>query len=653
MEIRLKMHAVRKCVRYFLRIVVSLPLLAQADVTDIPFEHLMQTEVITASKIGQQISNAPSAVSTVTAEDISRFGYRTLADIIASMRGLYTTNDRTYTYMGGRGFGRTGDYAGRVMLLIDGYQANDNLYNSAYLGQDGLLDTELIERVEYVSGPGGVTYGNGAFYGIINVVTKKGSQLNGLQTALEAGSYGSQKVRATYGAALDNGASMLLSASRFRSDGQTLYYPEFDAPATNHGWAKNLDDEHNKRFFGKLIYEGWTLSGGYVSRRKSDPTAQYAADFNVSPNWMQDSNGYLDLKYDADLSQALKSSFRTYYGQYQYAGRAVYSGDFYAEKNVGRWWGAEAKFTNTRLDHHKLLYGVEYRNDYQQDFYLPQATLQNSQYLLSAYLQDEYQLRSDVRVNFGARYDYGGKQANFLSPRLAVLYALNDDTDLKLSYATAFRRPNAYEKYYTDPSTTLPNPALKKETVDATELVVEHRPDSQTRILSSFFYYTTHHLIASGEVGNSGLTQYGNLSDATTQGADVEFDHIWRSGVHWRTSYAYQLSEDSAGRWMVNAPKQLFKSNLSLPLISNQVYLGLELQAYGRRLTEARDEIPGYSLVNLSLSASNLLPRTRVSATVRNLFDRDYAIAASSFTTQDTLPQDGRNLWLQVVYQWQ
>ncbi len=652
MEIRLKVNEMLKCSKSISLALVFSPSIGLADVMDIPFESLIQTEVITATKIGQQISNAPSAVSTVTAEDIRRFGYRTLADIIGSMRGLYTTNDRTYTYMGGRGFGRTGDYAGRVMLLIDGYQANDNLYNSAYLGQDGLLDAELIDRVEYVSGPGGVTYGNGAFYGIINVVTKQGHQINGLQTALDIGSYGSLKERVTYGGMLANGANVLVSASHFKSEGQTHYYPEFDSPSTNNGLSKNLDDEKNKRFFGKIVFDGWTLSGGFVRRRKSDPTAQFGADFNVSPNWVQDSNAYLDLKYDADISRDLKSSFRTYYGQYQYEGQAIYSGDFYSEKNLGRWWGTEAKFTDTSFNKHKLLYGVEYRNDYQQDFYLPQATLENSQYLISGYMQDEYQWRQNLRLNIGARYDHGGKQATFLSPRVAAIYSPSNETDVKLSYATAFRRPNAYEKYYSDPTFIIPNKNLRKETVDATELVLENRPDSQTRILGSLFYYTTHNLIATSEIGTSGIIQYGNLSDATTQGVDVEFDHFWKSGIHLRSSYAYQSSEDSDGRWIINSPKHLFKSNFSMPLISNKAYLGVEVQAYGPRLTEARKEISGYSLVNLSLSSSSLIPHVHVSVTIRNLFDRDYAIAASSFNSQDTILQDGRNVWFQMVYQW-
>ncbi len=256
------------------------------NLTEMPLEDLLTKEVTTASKLAQQISD--SAVRIVTAKDIKSYGYHTLADIIDSMRGLNTVTDHVYTYMSGRGFGRPGDYPGRVMLLIDGHQANDNLYNASYLGHDGLLDTELIERVEYVSGPGSVVYGNGAFYGIINVITKKGTDYSGTQFALDAYSHHGYKGRITYGNQLDNGADVLMSISGLRSQGQDWYFNAFDTPATNFGIAENLDREKNKRFFFKGRYQQWSLEAAYVDRKKDDPAAAYGTDFNAKPNTLQD-----------------------------------------------------------------------------------------------------------------------------------------------------------------------------------------------------------------------------------------------------------------------------------------------------------------------------------------------------------------------------
>lgn len=66
------------------------------DLSDTPFEQLVQQEIVPASRLAQQISDSPSAVAIVTADDIRAYGYRTIADVINGMRGLYTTYDYRY-----------------------------------------------------------------------------------------------------------------------------------------------------------------------------------------------------------------------------------------------------------------------------------------------------------------------------------------------------------------------------------------------------------------------------------------------------------------------------------------------------------------------------------------------------------------------------
>jgi hypothetical protein len=71
--------------------------------------------VYSASKYEHKFSEAPSAVSIVTAEEIQKFGYRTLEDILSGLQGVFTTNDRNYNYVAFRGFGRASDYNSRVL----------------------------------------------------------------------------------------------------------------------------------------------------------------------------------------------------------------------------------------------------------------------------------------------------------------------------------------------------------------------------------------------------------------------------------------------------------------------------------------------------------------------------------------------------------
>src|SRR6185295_4844201 len=117
----------------------------------------------------------------VTADEIKKFGHRTLAEVLRSVRGIYVTYDRNYANFGIRGFDRPGDFNTRVLLLVDGHRMNDNLYDSALLGSEATLDLDLIDRVEVIRGPSSSIYGNSAFFGVINIITRRGGQIDGAE----------------------------------------------------------------------------------------------------------------------------------------------------------------------------------------------------------------------------------------------------------------------------------------------------------------------------------------------------------------------------------------------------------------------------------------------------------------------------------------
>ncbi len=171
-----------------------------ADLTELGPEQLMKIEVATvstASKFEQKVTEAPSSVSIVSADEIKKYGYRTLADILRSLRSFYITYDRNYSYVGVRGFGRSGDYNTRILLLVDGHRINDNLYNAAPLGTEFVVDVDLIDRVEVIRGPGSSLYGNNAFFAVVNVITRQGRNLGGVEVSGEAGSFDTYKGRLT------------------------------------------------------------------------------------------------------------------------------------------------------------------------------------------------------------------------------------------------------------------------------------------------------------------------------------------------------------------------------------------------------------------------------------------------------------------------
>jgi outer membrane receptor for ferrienterochelin and colicins len=195
---------------------------APGNLMDMSLEELMKIEVDSvygASGYKQKVTEAPASVTIITADDIQRYGYRTLADVLRHVPGFYVNYDRNYSYVGVRGFSRPGDYNSRLLLLVDGHRVNDNLYDEAAIGTDFPVDIDLIDRVEVIRGPNSSLYVASAFLGVINVVTKRVHDAKGLTASGAVASYGTYTSRVTYGHQFESGLAMLLSGTYYDSHG--------------------------------------------------------------------------------------------------------------------------------------------------------------------------------------------------------------------------------------------------------------------------------------------------------------------------------------------------------------------------------------------------------------------------------------------------
>ena len=201
--------------------------------------------VFGASERMQPVTEAPASVSFITAEDIARYGYRTLADILQGVRGMYVTDDRNFSYLGTRGFSKPGDYNSRILLLVNGHAST----TACRPGGDRrrIRHGAMFERVEIIRGPASSLYGDSAFFAVVNVITRTGASLDGASIAVEAGDLETARAQASVGRSLANGLDFALSGTYERSGGvQRLYYPAFDTPATNNGVAQGLDGDNSR-----------------------------------------------------------------------------------------------------------------------------------------------------------------------------------------------------------------------------------------------------------------------------------------------------------------------------------------------------------------------------------------------------------------------
>src|ERR1041385_3519920 len=216
---------------------------ADDDFTRLDLSQLMQVKVpivYGASKHDQKITEAPSDVCSSDLDDIKQFGYRTLGDILSGVRDLYINSDRVYQSLGIRGVSRLGDFGGRVLLTIDGHRLNEPIYDSTFFGQDFPLDVDLIERVEVIRGPGSALYGNNAFFGIVNVVTRKGRDLQGAEVSALAGDFDTYGGRFSFGKQFKNGVEVVASGTYLDTQGQEklAYDPLLVPPGPHPDWER-------------------------------------------------------------------------------------------------------------------------------------------------------------------------------------------------------------------------------------------------------------------------------------------------------------------------------------------------------------------------------------------------------------------------------
>jgi outer membrane receptor for ferrienterochelin and colicins len=638
------------------------------DLDALSMEELMDLRVdrvYSASRFEQKVTRAPASVTILTAADIRTYGYRTLADILRSVRGVYVTYDRNYSYVGVRGFARPGDYNTRVLLLVDGQRMNDSIYSQAMVGSEETLDVDLIERVEVIRGPSSSIYGNSAFFGVINIVTRTGSEIHGMEAAVQAGSFDTGKARLTFGKQFSSERGFVFSASAMNSDGRgKLYYPEFAAAETNNGFAIDSDGDSSRSAFASLNLGELTFSAAYSSRTKDIPTASFETVFNDRSESSTDEREYFDVKYVHTFgSTHFSGSLR--YDRYVYLGNYPYDwaepGDpqsIVLNHDDARTSGVVANFQATRafLDRHTVVVGGEYSADldtYQSNFEADGTSnfvFHDEGRSAGLYVQAELALATQLLLNAGVRYDYHERFGSTINPRVGLIYNPWQSGTFKVLYGDAYRAPNAYERLDA-PGYQKSSPDLEPETITTYEGVYEQYVGHRFRFSVSGYRYEVSDLISEQLDPVDGLRQFLNVDSVLAHGLEVEVERKQEGGLSLRASYARQRAEDRiTGEELTNSPRHMAKVNVSAPLFRETLNGAIEIQYLGGMRTLAGETTGGFVLGNATLSA-RLVEKLNLSLSVYNLLDRDYSYPGTAGHLQDSIEQDGRTFSAKATWQ--
>lgn len=450
----------------------------------------MTPTITTASSQAESLAEVPVPTTLITAEMIKTSGARNLQEVLAAYvpgMNLIDCNDDVNIAMRGI-YSNTQE---KILIMLNGHRLNSYATNTA--APDFSISLEKVKQIEVLRGPASSLYGGVALTGVVNIITKQGAEVDGLQAKVSAGNYGQVKVDAIFGKRYFD-IDLLVWGSGYRNSGERYgdefvrlgrigNHPNYDfglqlgwkgfqfmydthfsqkvAPYTMTSMAKSYDRERY------LSYNGLKPSFSNTSHHADLSYSHLLGNLNLRYALTYDKSDYTryqaisdsqipDLAYTLDLNVYQDSLLQKYGGISRYMNGQEHNYGFQVKGNYAYDMGNGHKGN--------ISFGAEYghfRSDdfrYQIDYDFGKTTMDNpvilqvgqgSENNADVYLQLKHQWRS-VILNAGLRYDYKSRfddsKVNELSPRIALIL-LQPKWNLKLSYSKSFvDAPYIYRK---------------------------------------------------------------------------------------------------------------------------------------------------------------------------------------------------------------
>jgi iron complex outermembrane receptor protein len=629
------------------------------DFLSLSLEQLLEVKVVSASRYEQKSADVAAAPQVISADEIRAAGARNLAEALGLFGGVHTHRDGVYTRLGAHGFLRAGDYNARVLLLVDGRRFNDMVYDGASLGEEGPIDVSLIERLEYIPGPGSSVYGSNALFGVINIITKKPDHMPAAHAGAELSNQHTARYEGGIALKFDNGGAGMLQLSHYQSAGRNRDASELGGAIAS-GQSAGRDREWSNRLFARYDWGDLSVNAIYVNREINIANGAYFQSPDVAAQPNRDRMASVAATYTKELAQGLKLATHLALSEYIFRASsvsetAVNERTDAAETASARWLDADVKLIAKWRPDSILVAGIETARLPNLDF---MVTSPSENRVLVArksaftrwglYAQNDWTVTAPLTLSMGLRLDGQSGLDSVLSPRFGAIFRPGDSTAIKMQHGVAFRNPNAYELYYNVPDIGYrTNPSLREERVTSSEITLEREFGAGMSVRMTGFRNRIDHLIDFLVDPVDGALVFSNVGAAVVRGVQTDLHLMQAGGWRARAGATFQQGtshEAGSEKPLRNSPRRLGHIALFTPHFG-QLAGSLVWQYVGPQ--QGRDSIVGgYALLNATLVADEFAPGWTATLGVKNLLNRAYLYPLGDEFAQSGERGSPRELWL-------
>ena len=548
--------------------------------------------IVTSARIDLPFKKNSRTITVITAKDIKNSAAVNVADLLQQVAGVDvrrrgTGGSQADLYIRGGGFDQT-------LLLIDGIKMDDA--QTGHHTMNAALPIEVIERIEIVKGPAARVFGQNAFTGAINIVTKK-TLKNTVSANIEAGSFGQLNGNVTVGAELEN-SSHIIHLGRVTSAGY-----------------RNNSDYDNANYFIKSVFnkneQPIEMIATFMERKFG---AENFYTTNATFNEYEETQNSLVAFTTTFKKDNFKISPRVYWRRNQdvFLLRR-FEPNFYRNFHVSNKVGAEANASYTSktgvtgfgLD----LAKVDLRSN----------NLGNqNRFMATAFLEHRFKLANDrLDITPGVAMTYFSDFKFNAFPGIDIGFAINDDFKIYGNVGYTYRIPTYTDLFYRDP-VTAGNPDLEPEEAFAQELGVKYITPKFSVSIAVFNRDAENLIDYIRPNVTEGIFTATNITEVNTKGIEFDASYNFKIKDYNQTlAFGYSHLDDNIldqnpelSRYSLNTLRHQYITRLSTQLFKNMrqniVY------KYAERTTGQTYNVWDASLVykikqvELTITASNI-----------------------------------------------